>query len=475
MAKRTEMYDSPKILGKISRQLEQIYPNIPAKIILNTLLVKVIQMFTSKRITFDESGKIKIPNWFSLVFLPSGGGKDRLVDDLDMFVFSKYHEWYKNEADKLYEQQLEELKLNKEKTKSIKLQKVIEELQNATPEGLYKLAELIKNSSFGSIFIKMSEFGLYIKNAGKQDQKFLSNFCQLYDCKVQGKIIKSEGFIEIIQNIPINVLAYSDSDVFKTDIWSYFKILLDSGLCRRFQVSFQPPIDSVFFERSDEEERNLYQILSAYGDELFEIFEKVQNKSCYRLLPKAKEIFNEYCKWNNTMYNEEPIPLCKAEIKSRCQKIIKLSCIFACINHPEELVINEFDIYQAKFLIEHLSTDFKRFYFYRPQINDKYQKAYDFLKRTMGRGYTKTTLISIFQKECGFTREKLRKNFENEICPIIQEIANADGFDFVSNTDLCKNGTYYFLLKNTDENKPKNSIGIEKILDAMEFDSIKKV
>ena len=467
----------PIVLSKTLKVLGDIHVNINDKIILNALLAKTFQMVSSKHITYNESGRIKIPNWFALMFMQSGGGKDWLIDDLDNFVFSKYHNWYKDEINKFYENQLEELKSDPKNAKltpkGLKAQKIVEELQDATQEGLYRLAQLTKNTDFGNIFIKMSEFGLYIKNSGKQEQKFLSVFCQLYDCKIPAKIIKSEGFVENIENIPINILAYSSFVLFNTDIWGYFNTMLEAGLCRRFQVSFQREKDKIFVARTDEEVTQLYQTLSELSNEYFDIFEKIQHGSCYKLLPEAKDVFNEYCIGNNEEYNKEEILLCKDEIQSRCHKIIKLACLYACLNHPQELVINMIDIKQAIQTVEYLSRGFREFYFHRPKINDKYQKAYDFLKRKIDRAYTKTALVNIFQKECGFSREKLRKSFENTICPVIQEIANSEGYTLVSDDSRCKNGAYYYLQKNSDI-MPKSSMNVSELIRITKDEEVKK-
>ena len=100
----------PEILKDIVDKFKTMYPNISKKIILNLLIVKLSQMLTCKRITIDESGRTVIPNWFSLIFLQSGGGKDRLAKDVESFVFKNYNEWHSKEANNLYQRQLEEYK-----------------------------------------------------------------------------------------------------------------------------------------------------------------------------------------------------------------------------------------------------------------------------------------------------------------------------------------------------------------------------
>ena len=76
----------PLILEQIISTISKFNPNISKEIITNTLIVKCFQMFAAKRITFEESGRVKIPNWFALILLQSGGGKDRLLNTIDDVV-----------------------------------------------------------------------------------------------------------------------------------------------------------------------------------------------------------------------------------------------------------------------------------------------------------------------------------------------------------------------------------------------------
>ena len=39
----------------------------------------------------------------ALILLQSGGGKDRLVNDIDEFVFRDYHKWFEEKVKSIYE------------------------------------------------------------------------------------------------------------------------------------------------------------------------------------------------------------------------------------------------------------------------------------------------------------------------------------------------------------------------------------
>lgn len=405
--------------------------------ILNILLTKSFQMFSSKRIKLDESGRIKPINWFSIVFFTSGGGKDRLVDDMDEFVFKQYHEWFKNEGQKA---------IDNCSNKDIKNLKLINEIQDATLEAVISLAKIMQATNFGSIFIKITEFGDYIKNGDNRRKLFLSMLNQLYSCIVPNKIIKSEVFYEEIPDIPVTVLAYSDYTLFVNEMRSYFNKILNTGYARRFMFSFQELKELKFNPLSDTEEREIYTSLEKSGQELFEIFSNTQFDSCFKLTSNAKNLLNDYKSKICELYNSEQDPILQKEINSRELKALKLSCLFACINHSQILEIQEDDVIQAIDTVEYLSQDFKKFLQYRPQIDDKYDKAYKFLRENEGLEFTKTQLLQIFSSQFGFSREPLRRNFY-EVMSTIFEIAEQDGYTIIYYNNQCKHGRYLSLVK----------------------------
>ena len=135
------------------------------------------------------------------------------------------------------------------------------------------------------------------------------------------------------------------------------------------------------------------------------------------------------------------------EINSRELKALKLSCIFACINHSQIFEIQEEDIIQAIDTVEFLSQDFKQFLHYRPKTGDKYEQAYKFLRENEGLEFTKTKLLNFFTKQFGFSREPLRNNFHSAITAI-WEIAQEDGYTIIYYNNKCNHGTFFSLVKN---------------------------
>ncbi len=344
-----------------------------------------------------------------------------------------------------------------------KVQQLVYEIQDATVEGISIQGQNLNRATWGRMAIRFPEFGMYMKNGNKQQQQFLSTLYEMYDCKIPAKIIKSEDAIESITNIPINVLAYSDYTIFQSDIKSYFETLMLAGFGRRFTLSFQPPQKLTYTSFPMEEEQRLYRELENLGENLFYLFKNLPLMPNYKLTVESKNVYNEYQIKIIDLYNAEENSLRQTEILSRPFKALKLSCLYACLNHPEKFYIDPEDMRQAISTIETLSIDFKKFFNYRPETADKYEKIYDFFKQNIGKEFTKTGLVKIFCGEFGFKRELLRKNFD-DVYAIIQEIAIADGYIFKKDPSKCTNGVYYSLQKHEPSPLSEGTHSLDAIL-----------
>lgn len=126
-----------------------------------------------------------------------------------------------------------------------------------------------------------------------------------------------------------------------------------------------------------------------------------------------------------------------------------MSCLYACLNHPQEYIIKPDDFQQAIITVENLSKDFGKFLVFQPTNADKYEKAFEFLKQNVGKKFTKTELVKIFNG-FNFNRDTLRKNFAEKM-NMIQELAVDEGFIITSIKNACKNGAYYVLEKRKEE------------------------
>ena len=135
----------------------------------------------------------------------------------------------------------------------------------------------------------------------------------------------------------------------------------------------------------------------------------------------------------------------KKEIKSRELKALKLSCIYACLNHPAQFVINTEDIKQAITTIEFLSIDFEKFINYRPETNDFYDRLFNFILENQGKeDITKHKLTYKYFKQLGISRKNFIDSFDDAI-EIVKGIAKANDYTLIEQSINNNSGMKYYL------------------------------
>lgn len=478
----------PEVLKAISFLFKEKHINISYNCILNVLLTKTAQMITSKRVTFKEVENELIPNWYSIIFMPSGGGKDRLSNDLDKLIFSDFREWFKTSAK---EHRLnEEVKINRlaqekftgkdaEKQRQAfinseieKIRNIVIEMQDGTQEGFYADAKSFSSANFGSLFLKISEFGLYLKSTNTEKEMFLNCLYNAYDGKVISKCIKGSNREPDIENLPVNVLLYSDYTLFKKDIKELFNTLMATGLNRRAVVSFKPTSDRVapIFTYAQKQEFN--QKANTIRNDLQVIFKQIQTNSCYQLSQSVNDsILNKYVTYLNELHNKTNNQKLKDEILSRELKALKLSCLYACLNHPQDMTINETDLKQAIITVQGLSNDLRLFDSYRPQQDDKYDLLYNALKTNIEKQYTKLEMVKLFMAN-GWSRRNANKEFE-EIISDLKEIALNDDYVLMEEKINNNSGTKYYLCQKDKPLENNKIIPLNNLL-AVNAESVAK-
>ena len=107
---RNYVKDVPDIISEAQNLLKKDFPDIDETIIQNFLVCNLIRMFSSKKITIDEAGNKVLLNWFALIFMSSGDGKDRIASIIDNYLLKDYKNWFSDEANSVYKVQMDEYK-----------------------------------------------------------------------------------------------------------------------------------------------------------------------------------------------------------------------------------------------------------------------------------------------------------------------------------------------------------------------------
>lgn len=451
----------PDILKDIMVLFQKKHINISFNCLLNILIAKTAQMITAKRVTLKEVEKINRPNWYAILLVNSGMGKDLVTDDLDNCIFKNFRLWFDDKANKYQQEEINKLeseaqelfcgdKLDTKRLLFVKeaakeIRPAIIEMSGGTQEGFYADAKVFSCSNFGSIFLKISELGLYLNTMNNDNLQFFTCLYDAYDGKVASKCTKHSKREQDIKDLPVNTLLYSDYTLFKSDIKGIFNNLMNMGFNRRAVLTFQPSKDLIDDTKTFEEMQVFYNQASNLNDNLFSIFQNINSNACYILQQSTKDnILNEYKSNLIREHNNCDDEFLKREIKSRELKALKLSCLYACLNHPAELIINDDDMKQAITTVQALSKDLKAFIDFKPVKKDEYEKFYSYLKENIGVKYSTIEFKQAYKQTTGLGRDKINAKF-TEIITNLKELAEEDNHILLEEPNEKKNGLNYTL------------------------------
>jgi len=134
---------------------------------------------------------------------------------------------------------------------------------SGTKEGLYSLANAISLAQFGSVNLISNEIGDEVA----QSTSLLNMLKQLYDGKVNSKIIKSESMFNV-ESVSTNVLLFGSNVGFDLDSKKKLIRLLSSGMLRR-SIVVEVPIAKIERNmRSYEEKTKALEEAIEYGNEI---------------------------------------------------------------------------------------------------------------------------------------------------------------------------------------------------------------
>lgn len=470
----------PAIVGDIVTLLQTRLIDLSFNCCLNMLIYMLFAMISSKRVYIkkhaDSVMKITL-SWYAIVFSGSGTGKDYCIKILKELIFKKYYDvWFldkindfikkeeyriKQEANTLYSDDADIKKNLYIKNELAKVRKPKTEIIQGTQEGLYAEAKVLDSAKFGSLNIRNSEYGRYIKTRTVEKEMFDNCLYNGYDGNIESKAIKGNAGEENINNLPVNMLCYSDYSIFINEMKNTFNDFMEAGIGRRAIFSFQAKRPLKTIDKNNNDSRVFELNALNLGDKLFNIFVSIKNEAQFTLSKSANDIYIDYVNYlRKNAYNLDS--LFEKEFLSREYKALKLSCVYAALNHPGEQSIKDTDIKQAIYTIQTLSNDLSAFYNYRPETKDIYNSYYSVLKNNLEQRYTKMDLIKEFMK-FGAGREKIRKNFD-EIIDTLKEMAIDDGYRLDSKPINNNSGNEYFLYKIPSGELNDNIKKLEKLI-----------
>lgn len=340
-------------------------------------------------------------------------------------------------------------------------------ISSQTNEFGFEMAKTIPFSNgFGSIKYEINEFSSFFKNKNSYEEKFLASMLTAYDGDFEKRNIKSEDSEESLEGIGVNVLTFSDYSEFQGSTMAELQEYFKKGYLRRFIITFTDCKGRIFSEFSLAEIEELNKELNLVGDELFEIFTKIEPNSEFVVSTGAYNIYQNYakelCEYSNTLDND----LLELEVNSRAYKALRLSAIYSALNHPKNLSITEEDMLQAISSVEFLSQEFKNFLNYKPEFEDVHDKILNFLKENLGKEFAKGYFTS-HSRDFGVPREKMAKNFEC-FMETVSDMVDKKKYKFEANSNMRKNGYKYRLIKIEESPLSDKVMDIDSVIDTVE-------
>jgi hypothetical protein len=357
-------------------------------------ILSVIACHRRVKIALREGATEIYPNIYALKIMPSSSGKDRPLAEIterilqqSMFIHkmkSEYREFidkFNSDTERILGEYLgitleyfssKELKAIKAENYPHAFSFVVD---NATTEGVVKYAQGLQMWGQGVVFIKMAEFGIFIKGASSNISRidFLSTIQKMWDVQEFGaKVIKSSYTAPSVRDIPCvfsgsTATQWIKSDEDKEMIMNF----IGGGMGRRTFVLYPEQCFAQRLEGGVEEQRKQQDewITEAYGKEgeivrhLLDRYENTKPHKTFIADEKALELYNYYSTLNSKRFekyvdNQESMA---SEYNGRPWKMFRIAGLFAWLRDPIEGVITKEDMGRAIYFTEHICTKTSNF------------------------------------------------------------------------------------------------------------------
>lgn len=289
-----------------------------------------------------ETDSISNVNFFGMLFIKSGGGKDYAKNTLEA-PFKRIMKNMPSSIEYLATTSTSTFENNViiPSQYANKAPKDYELSIGSSDIGLYISGLFVSNAGVGSLNVTINEFGDHVNNA--QNINLLK---EMYDGTVMAKMIQGEKDDDVRQNIygmPTNMLAYGTPVGIKRDKKKLdsFKSITQSGLYRRSFIYYEEPLESVkkavdIIDISDLEE-SYFKLVLAKGIEILPNGQKARPDNILQVSPEGQELINafedELLDNANANLYDELIPLDETAYKT----VERVAAIISILDLSEEV------------------------------------------------------------------------------------------------------------------------------------------
>lgn len=451
------------IIKKCIEPLKILSDNVEEEAIVNMLNAKLANLIALAGIRFRQfdEGSDRVISYYGVNFMGSGEKKDFTVDCINDFllpfvkiIIENKVEQYREE---FYYNNVEQENDKHKKEANLKLYNDLRvpqfELERINSTGFYKEAVQADAVKLNTLFVRLDEFGDYLENAvnGNASKKeFWQGLKTNYEGKIPPPIIGGESRRKQVENIAIQLLAYSDfGNLYKDDVKKEYLRSLRTGHSRRtfFYMNNKKSVKISYPVRPALKNAQIAKLRSISKD--FEnIFNTLLQKSnkIYLFDDGANEAIYQYqCRCIDYFNNNPHIDIViRNEIKESFWKIQKLSVVYCAIDKPYTNTVTEGYVKHAIEFYESVKSGLANVLTERElDLTEKYAKyLYD--------NRNKTIKMSDLRKLNYIHNTNFAKTFGLLLDGIKEELLEQYNMELIMTNGL--RNTRYFTVKTNDDN-----------------------
>lgn len=343
----------PKIIERTIPSLRKLVGDVDKIALINVLNAKLANMITQTGVNFRQysNSKPAVLSYYGINFMNSGTSKDYSIDCVNNYLIPFVEEelkekieqykdeyYYKHMTDNLTKAQKAQVE---KEVNSIRVANY--ELHNPNCTGLYKEAEQINKIHFGSLFIRIGEFGDYLDsivgNNNPSKKELYQKLKEIYEGTIAPSIIAGDGKREVLKNIPVQALIYTDYDnLYNERIKKYYVGSMKTGQARRCFTYMPLDKNRKIGYPTHPEEKNeaIFELLGLQKEykKIFDILNRLTDKTFY-LSGEAQDYLYEYnCRCIDYFNESKDDIIVRLEKKESFWKITKLAVIYGILENP---------------------------------------------------------------------------------------------------------------------------------------------
>lgn len=425
-----------------------LHPTVPPSALNIMLLAKLAQVVTLYRPTVNFYGSEIYINFYGMLFMPSGAGKDYALSNLDKDIITPYYAEFAGLQERW--KMARELEVETEadtKFKSSKAERerwinenlprtILAQGSEGTLEGWVAQREALEQAGFGATNFYHSELGDLMGRRNDAGRAILTYLKDTYDGVNKAKVIKGNKALRGVSGVPANFFGHSPMrSILDEDSKQSLIQFLDSGMARRCMICIEEKLLEQDFSNVDSliaETKEAEEYAREYAHEIRKVIARILNRPgwAFTLESKAEKAITLYKllgEQRTTSLSDVTDEGIAGEIRGRYYKALKLAGLLHSIEDDSD-TMKAATVTRAILQVEYYGKYTEKAY--RMTAPSTAPKCYQFLLDHLGKEITRTEII----EGVGLSRGNFYR-LQREILSYIQDQALIDGYRCIMNKD----------------------------------------